>query len=228
MNLGTIRALVMENASPRGRTQHPQVDRIINRAVEHVVNLVELLAKDYNTALTAITVSVTSGTLTYALNASNSPVIRKINQAERTDVAGGPVNVTVIPFRHKNKYGAGRYPWTDWGAAGIRPFVFFRRDNLGIWYLGFPVDPQASMTIDVYYAPQITELSEDTDVPREVPEQHHELIALRATILLLNQSGLDSRPWDRQYAELRAVLDAELESWNRTGPRVRQFHVSRA
>lgn len=221
MNLGIMRALVMENAGPRNRTGHPQVDRIINRAVEHVVNLVELLAKDYNTALTAITVSVSSGTQTYALNTGNSPVIRKINQAERTDVSGGPVNVTVIPFRHKNAYGR------DWGGSGIRPFVWFRRDNLGIWYMGFPADPNASMTIDVYYSPQITELSDDSAVPREVPEQHHELIALRATMLLLNQLSLDSRMWDRQYAELRAVMEAELESWNRTGPRVRQFHVSR-
>lgn len=228
MDLATIRVLVMENAGPRARTQHPQVDRIINRAVEHVTNLVELLAKDYNAAASPITVSVTSGTQTYALNSGNSPVIRKIIQAERTDVSGDPLNVVVIPFRQKNAYGSGGYPWRDWGTTGLRPFVYFRRTNLGIWNMGFPADPGASMTIDVYYSPQITELLEDSDVPFEVPEQHHELIALRATMQLLNQYGLDNRAWERQYAELRATMEAELESWNRTGPRVRQFHVSRS
>lgn len=229
MNYATLKALVLENAGPTLHVGAPQLGRIVNRAVEHIVNLVELRAKLYNGQFcTPITVTVVSGTDEYLLNAASADgpptiVIRKILHAERTDTsAARPLDCVLIDFRQKNRF-SGSSIWPDGAARSTRPTIWFTRDNIGIWRMGFPYDPSGSMSIDVYYAPPITELSADTDVPREVPEHHHELIAVRATKVAMDQARLDSRPWDRQYVELRQTMEADLESWNRTGPRIRRF-----
>jgi len=84
------------------------------------------------------------------------------------------------------------------------------------------------MTIKVYYIPLITELDLDADEPTEVPEQHHDLIAMRATKLVLNQYGKKADVWDVNYRELLNLMMIDLETWNRTGPRVRALHVNHA
>lgn len=225
MNLQSLRQLILENAGVRLRLGALHFDHLINRAVEHVVNIVELSSQLYNMADSALSVSVVSGTQDYEL--SPSSVIRKVLHAERTDVGNTPITCSIIDFRRKNEYGASQLGSSSLGGSVTRPTIYFtRRAEDGKWHLGIPYDPGGSMTIDVYYAPQIAELSEEADVPVEVPEQHHELIAVRATIVALAQvPGGDPSFWMSQYAELRQMMEVDLESWNRTGPRVRDIRV---
>lgn len=229
MDLATLRALVLENSGPRLHIGHPQINRVINRAVEHITNLVELRAKFYNMFRLPITISVVANTEVYYLNAATAAgppttILRKILQVERTDVTQGgrPIPVSIVDFREKNDYGTGPY-WQGGVGQGIRPIVYFLRNSQGVWHMGLAYEPSSAMTIDVYYAPQITELANDTDVPREVPENHHELIAVRATKVTMDQFSMDSRPWDRQYIELRQTMEADLETYDRTGPRSRRI-----
>ena len=224
MDLATLRALVLENAGSRVHVGAPQIDRVVNRAVEHVVNLVEQTAKFYNLAATPKSVTASSGTEVYYLNAASAAgpptfAIRKILFAERTDVTwnGRPITCEIVDFRERNAYGSSTF-WLDGFSGPIRPIIYFVRNSAGVWHLGFVNNPTASMTLDVYYAPQITELADDTDVPYEVPEHHHELVAVRATKTLMDQFALDSRAWDRNYLELRQMLQQDLDSYDRTGP----------
>lgn len=217
MTLAELKAQVLENVGHKHNLGDARLIRIINRCVEHVTNLVELQYKPYNITLTPATVSVVSGTLEYKVGDVTTLMIRKIVHAERTDATSNPVDCHIIDFRTKNQLTV--------SAAGLRslgrssgPLIYFRRVPTGDWYLGFPSDPRQTMTIKVYYAPAVTALATDTGVPREVPENHHELISTRATILLLSQLSMDTKMWERQYAELRQMLEADLSTWNRTGP----------
>lgn len=234
MDLKTLRLLVLENTGPRVSLAPQRLDRLINRAVEHVTNIVEQAADLYNMAATPITTSVSAGTEVYYLNAvsaSATPTIfiRKILFAERTDQnwGGRPITCAVVDFRDRNRYGTGTYS-PDRISGFVRPIIYFVRNSDGVWHLGFVYDPPSSMTIDVYYSPQITTLSDDDDVPREVPEQHHEIIAVRATKMVLDQIGANSQAWDRNYAELVQIMNIDLASWNRTGPWVRDVGAMRA
>ena len=230
MNLQEIRILALENC---GREIPPgiastRVDRLVNRAVEHVTNIVEGTAKLYNMAPSPIAVSVVSGTEKYLLGASG--VIRKILYVDRVPAVGRPQEVRIIPFQHKNQY-SGTTSFQDTyrqcGNMGAGTFVYIVRERDGEWYLGFPPETASAMTLNVYYSPPITPLATGINVPTEVPEHHHELIAVRTTIMLLDQHSKSPARWERHYAELRAMLEGDLESWNRTGSRVRQLHVSR-
>lgn len=232
MNLLDLRIQVLENVGKDVfGLNTPQVDRVINRAVEHVTNIVEGTAKNYNMAPAPITVSVTAGTEKYLLGASG--IIRKILHIERVPSIGRPENVRIIPFQQKNQYG-GSTSFQDTYRrlqSGAGTFVWIVREQDGEWYLGFPPDSTRAMTLRVYYAAPITKLEEGPDIPTEVPENHHEIIAVRATILLLDQHPevptKRVQRWERHYAELLQMLQDDLETWNRTGPRVRQMHVSR-
>lgn len=230
MDLKTLRLLVLENAGRYGNSLTPQrIDRLINRAVEHVTNLVEQVDGLYNIEATPITMSVSSGTEVYYLNGASASAdpptlfIRKILFAERTDQTwdGRPITCKIVDFRDRNRYGTGTY-WPDRVGGGVVPIIYFARNAVGIWHMGFAYDPPDSMTIDVYYSPQIATLSAEDGVPREIPEQHHEIIAVRATKVLLDQLGGDSRAWDRNYAELVQTMTLDLSSWNRTGPWIRE------
>ena len=102
MNLGELERTVLENVGDETAVTTPQLDRLINRAVEHVANIVELSSKFYNMAPTPISVTVSSGTEKYLLGATG--VIRKILHVERTDLSGGDADVSIIDYRHKNRY----------------------------------------------------------------------------------------------------------------------------
>lgn len=236
MDLKTLRLTVIENAGllAAGLMAPQRIDRLINRAVEHVVNIVEQAADLYNIEADPIATSVVSGTEVYYLNAASASAtptifIRKILFAERTDQnwGGRPITCAVVDFRDRNRYGTGSY-WPDRVGGFVRPIIYFVRNSAGVWHLGFVYDPPSAMTIDVYYSPQIGLLADDDAVPREVPEQHHEIIAVRATKMLLDQGGKDSRTWDRNYAELVQMMNLDLASWNRTGPWVRDVGAMRA
>jgi len=232
MNLVELRVQVLENVGRDVRgLANPQVERVINRAVEHVTNLVEQTAKNYNMAPAPITVNAVAGTEKYLLGASG--VIRKILYVERVPTTGKPTEVRIIPFQQKNDYG-GSSSFTDTYRrcrAGAGTFVYIVRESDGEWYLGFPPEASAAMTIKVYYAAPITPLTLGTHIPTEVPENHHELIAVRSTIILLDQHPNIPQNrvqrWERHYGELLQMMQSDLETWNRTGPRVRQMHVSR-
>lgn len=225
MDFATLKATVNENVTRRINLSQNQLGRVVNRALEFVVNHVEQTAKFYNMATAPITNSIVAGTTSYR-QTTGSITIRKIIFAERTDTGGGaPVNVAIIDFRDKNRFSGG-WPLEDIGANRLRPVVYFQRERDAAWYMRFPRDPGSSMTIDVYYVPHITILALDADEPTEVPYQHHDLIAMRATKIVLDQFGANSAAWDRNYLELLQMMQVDLETWNRTGPRVRQLHVN--
>lgn len=228
MDFATLKATVAENVKgARINLAQNALGRVVNRALEFVVNHVEQTAKFYNIATSPVTVSVVSGTESYQIS-SSTVKIRKIHFAERTDLGGGvPVSVVIIPYQDKNRLSGG-WPIEDVGVNRLRPVVYFQRERDGAWYMRFPRDPSGTMTIKVYYIPLITELDLDADEPTEVPEQHHDLIAMRATKIVLNQYGLKTAAWDENYRELLQLMMMDLETWNRTGPRVRQLHVSHA
>lgn len=228
MNFATLKATVAENVKgARINLAQNALGRVVNRALEFVVNHVEQTAKFYNIATSPVTVSVVSGTTSYQVS-SSSAKIRKIQFVERTDVGGGvPVSVVVIPYQDKNRFSGGG-PIENVGVYRLQPVVYFQRERDGAWYMRFPYDPSGTMTIKVYYIPLITELDVDADEPTEVPEQHHDLIAMRATKIVLNQYGLKTAAWDENYRELLQLMMMDLETWNRTGPRVRHLHVTNA
>ncbi len=222
MTYAELRAQVLENVGHKIHPGEPQLGRVIMRATEHVVNVVEILFKPYNISLTPATISVVTGTLEYAIGAVATTPIRKIYKVERTDNTTDPIDAFIVDFAKKNDYGT-RAGSVSIGSFSSRPIVYLRRVPGGDWYLGFPSDPGTSMTIKVYYSPAVVVLSTDASVPREVPEHHHEIIAVRATILLLHQHGIDASAWKQEYAELRGALETDLDSYNRTGPRSRRM-----
>jgi len=228
MDFATLKATVAENVKGhRINLAQNALGRVVNRALEFVVNHVEQSAKFYNIATSPVTISVVLGTTTYQVS-SSSVKIRKIQFAERTDIGGGvPISVVIIPYQEKNRFSGG-WPIEDVGVNRLRPVVYFQRERDGAWYMRFPRDPSGTMTIKVYYIPLITELDLDADEPTEVPEQHHDLIAMRATKLVLNQYGKKADVWDVNYRELLNLMMIDLETWNRTGPRVRALHVNHA
>lgn len=226
MDLATLRALVIENVGHRIHPPTNQINRLINRSVEHLTNHVEQTHKWWNMADTNISVSVVSGTQTYTISSSTIK-IRKILHAERTDInEDRPIDVTIIPYANKNLFGSVG-PYAGGSQGSFRPTIMIRRTSGGNWDVIFPYDPQTTMTLSIAYAPRITELATDTSEPTEVPEHHHELIAIRATVVLLQQFERKTDVWERQYAELLQLMREDLESLNRTGPKVRQVYVSR-
>jgi len=225
MTLAEIKAQIIENIGYKHQVGDARLVRLINRTVEHITNLVEAQFKPYNTALTPVSLSIVSGTLEYKVGDVTATPIRKITQCERTDTGGDPIDCQIIDFRSKNDFRSG-WPSVQFSGRSDRPRVYFRRIPGGDWYLGFPTDPSQTMTIKVYYAPMVVSLSDDTDVPREIPEHHHELLAVRATVILLSQLGMDTKLWERQYAELRQTMETDLSNWNRTGPRSRRMRAT--
>jgi hypothetical protein len=197
----TLNLRVLENIGTTIAVGPGQLRRAINGAVGHMMNVVESTAKMYNMAPLPTSVSVVAGTQSYKLTDSLI-TIRKILLVERSDCSP-PVTCTLIDIRQKNKY-AGANPFNELGGRGIRPTVYVTRTALGDWYLNFPYDPQTTMTIDVYYAPQLDEMELGTETPTEVPENHHEIIAVRATIQILGQHGKPTVFWEKQYAERKS------------------------
>lgn len=220
MNLQEIKMQVIENVGYKSKVGDARLTRLINRAVEFVTNLVEVQYKSYNMATTPIAVSVVSGTKEYLIADYSAGVkIRKIVKIERTDGTTDPIDVAIIDFRRKNTLsGWGNSVHAQLSGVGARPIVYIRRDNIGDWYLGFPSDPGATMSLNVFYAPMITALSANTSVPNTVPEQHHDLIATRATVTLMIQTKEDPAFWRGREIELQAIMVTDLSSWNRTGP----------
>lgn len=218
MTLNELRAQLVENVNMRAKVSDMRLVRIINRAVEHIANLVELQFKPYNVSTTPITVTVSASTVEYTVGSPGA--LRKIINTERTDT-GVSINARIIDYRTKNEYRSSG--WIRLGGRSDAPVLYYRRDNTGQWYVGFPSDPGTSMTLKVYYAPAIVALVTNASIPYEVPVNHHELIAVRATILLLSQLQQETKMWERQYAELRQMLEMDLSNWNRKGPRVRRI-----
>ena len=217
MDLSTMKAMLAENTNHVLPLGEGQVERLLNRAYEHIVNLVEQTAKNYNMEDTPETVSVVNGTQDYELTSS----IRKILHVERTDLGGDPIGVRIIPFQRKNEFARGTYA-SQLGGHALAPTVYFtRRVNDGRWHLEFPSNPGGSIVLSVYYAPLITEMATETAEPYQVPEQFHELIIIRATRLALIQARIPAQQWDQEYVEMRGLMMADLETWNRTGPRSR-------
>ena len=100
MNLAEIRLQILDNLGTSIKVSHNHLARLINRAVEHLVNVVEQTGQIWNAADLGKSISVVSGTLEYQIVASD---IRKILQVERTDLSGGNVRCIIIPWRDKNR-----------------------------------------------------------------------------------------------------------------------------
>ena len=102
MNLIQITAQVADNVGQDLTMSTAQLDRLVNRAVEHLVNVVEQTGQIWNAADTPKSVSVSSGTLEYQIDTTGvNP--RKILSVVRTDV-DPDVQCVIVPWRQRTKY----------------------------------------------------------------------------------------------------------------------------
>ena len=86
----------------------------------------------------------------------------------------------------------------------------------GYQQLGFQTAPTKQQTVQVGYAPVAETLSDDGDIPLQIPEEHHEYIAQMAAFNLIASEAGQSNPLG---GRLR-VLTQQLEL---VGPEINQF-----
>jgi len=193
----------------------------LNAAYKDAVNL--LAALDCYPVVTNKDVTWAADTQEYNLRDTGESAIldtvpRKVLFVGRYpsgDTTKNPVPAR-FPWRgdHRAGYRSSRsYVWDDTGAPAGPPFMYLRG-----YYLGFCVKPTSSHTLQVRYAPVVTELSADDDEAVQIPDEHHEYIAQRAAVMVAGGEQNASGAMISVLSDLRDRLESVAPDINQYSP----------
>ena len=93
-----------------------------------------------------------------------------------------------------------------------RRILWIGSGNQTRMYLGFHVCPTSTFTFTVFFVPTAFDFavgSEDTHQNNRIPREHHDVVVLRATILLLASDEDKAQTWFAIYADaLQSMKDS--------------------
>jgi len=140
--------------------------RLINHALQDVVNVLRELPKTLSVSATAAPdITTVSTQREYAAPSDCARIVAVKEFADNLELDPDDV-VTYAERDHPKSRG-----------------VYIYRSDAGVWYVGFVLMPPGIATLRIYYNKTVPRLEVDTDVPDIVPPDHHELIATRAALL---------------------------------------------
>lgn len=171
-----------------------ELDRTINRAYRTVVNMVDQVAPHYNVSATVITLATPAASVPREYDLSDDTYItnnvtdfrKPVDCAQVVD--GDPKTIPIISFAQRNAW-LGR----PGGQVHASPSgVYFYRTDAAVWCMGFvSTDPPESTQFQIRYSPLVVVLATSDNIPTQVPEQHHDIIAMRASLFSKMAKGRD-------------------------------------
>lgn len=231
MDLVTMRSEVRDLVDDPSATDFSDavVNTMLNQSYEDLVNELETIGPQYNIITTTpphLTVPSASPSREFGLASATeiSPKasnVRRIVDIVHTNTSSTDVfQVQITPYINRNRRHGEPVRFTR-TVSRTSAYVF--RDSAAEWFVGFvDKDWAAAKEFDIYYAPRITALSGDSDVPTQLPEEFHRLIVYRASILAKLHEARDTTGLERLYIEgldrMRRNLTAQVSP-----SRVRRF-----
>ena len=223
MDLSELRQTVLDRLQAR-TAEHafagePELDRLINAAYVEVVNEVEAIASYWNVAETELTFTTpaTAGAGEYSLSTDFSgletgEVIRKIVDCVR-NYGEIPKLVPIVPFSERRQQVGVAGSWRTVNSRPPAVAVYFIRTNTGEWRMGFVVDePRLGTKYGVRFILDIVPLQAAGDVPSQVPNHWHLLIATRAAVVAKVQENRDPSGLAALYASDLQRMRSDLGS----------------
>lgn len=212
-----------KDVAPDGTGSDTLLNTMINQAYSDLINEMETVGSLYNMALSApvVTIPVSSIPREYDLLSSsdvspNASDIRKVVDVVRTD-GSVDYSIPIVAYAERNRW-MGR-PFGRSIRTPTTAVYFYRQvdtsdmTSAGVWVMGFvKSEPVASRTYQVRYLPTITDLSALSDVPQQVPEHWHRVIAVRAALLIKIQENRDATGIGLLYAEQLQRMKDDLSS----------------
>jgi len=207
MNIGelkqSIRFKVDDLKSTRFSDEH--LKNAINESYKHVYR--ELIRENIYTDLLSDDVTFTSGNQEVKFSAIATKEIQKIIHIQ--DVNENPIPVYSEAFSKRSNTRS----------------VYLKRilritllvGRVSEIFLGWHVCPSSTFTLTVIYLPRLLDLSpglSDDAVIDNVPSEHHDVVVLRAVILLLGTDEDNARFWVQLYREALISMKESIQFAN--------------
>ncbi len=209
MTLSQLRSLVRRRVDDEQSSRWSDADVVneLNNAARFVHGKIQR-AQRINFSPSTEAETTTSSAKTYALAASD---IRRLWKIERTD-STVPEPVRIIDER--DQYTATQNGLKD----DTGHWIVFMTYAAGVWSFNFFSQPSAGMTFTVTYSTTIADLTtgvapnDDANTYDEIEAQYHELLAVRASMLLIGHDHSRTGFVTGLYGELMAAMVSELEA----------------
>lgn len=204
--LGDIKTELLNNLDDPNQTgfTDAKIVTLVNEAIRFIVEQQTL--NRYFPRVKEASISVVKDTVSYELSSSpfdNNPLRRPI-MIERTDDSRRKEGTIIRRWQRNTKH-------DRW----VEPTVYFLYEA-GVWNMYFAThnQPSENQTLLLTYAPEITELVDDSSVIVDVEPEFNHLIVLRATIIGYGGEKNVDNFWLAMY---KSALDNAQGNWSNIG-----------
>lgn len=189
MNLAQIRERTNDRLNQAVGQFYPDeyLDRVINEAHRDISNEIDAVAR-HPRFHGSVDISVTSAAREYVIEANASAIIDVVRVGD-----GG--REQTVEIRAYSMRDSGRPGW------GNDCYVHERALRLWPWVVGLIAREPNTQTLRVYFRGLIEEMDSDGSAPGHVPVDHHDLIPVRAAIIVLEDENRDIGNLAGIYAE---------------------------
>lgn len=194
-----LRRYVSEVSPSVGVGANAALLTFINAAYDEVRNLIISVDPSFFTARTTMTYTAAAESVALPTAVGRS---RIVTLADETESTTSPRELDFI--NHSDVYYYTRYPsrWYNPGATtSVAPDYYTLRGN----QVSLIPQPAGARNLVIWYIPDKTDLSNDSDIP-DVPAKHHELIAVKAAQRVLAYDRRPSASLDRTAERLEGLL----------------------
>lgn len=209
MNLGELRALSLGwlDDPNGGYFVTSLMNRFLNQAQREVQKRLLKAGDDY------YTICVEASTVVNQRDYAFPSDFYKLMRLERITQGSGDTAATqrIYPIT-RNEMDTAGYNFQQ--TTGV-PYNYIENKNTFSLY---PV-PNAVKTLRLWYAPTVTDMSDDTDVP-DCPEPYHEYIAILAARDGFLKDGRSMAPIAEKLRHYEQMLDDDAESRKEDSPRM--------
>lgn len=224
-------------AESPGANKFKRLDSLINRAYRHLVGVVERSGQVWNRCDHPVAIAVTELSREYSVKPSmpepaalgSTPLVRKILDVTRYELSNTgyirEVPLLIVAWSKRDQFArrqiypyvgaADSYGWTDqlyvYRYGALNPSVPVELSR-GHWVVGY-VDPKpANQSIFVYYCPEVLLLKDGSHIPIQVPEQWQGVIAMRAALYGMSQTGRKREGLLTDYREELLLMAEDLST----------------
>lgn len=233
MNLAELVSITLEHLdNPDGDLWDPaRTALVVNEGYEDIAGIVDASGKEFNVYPHPVLLAIRSMTFdeeiisevdgTISLSTVNKiprewaivpqperKAIRRILDVERYDATGTIGSLDLVGWQERNNQRDRNYPTLVRSHATAYAY----RSDTGIWMLGIVEENPRPMTLRVWYAPVIARLVNNADIPTQVPQEFHSLIAIRAALIGKQQEQRDPGWLLGRYAERKMDLVNSLSN----------------
>lgn len=203
MNFGDMKESVRLKVDDlkKSRFTDKQIRLAINEAYSHVYR--ELIKQNTFTDVRSATVDFTSGNQEVAFDLSIALNFQKVIHVQDSNSNPIPIYSEALSKR-----------------SDVRS-VYLKRTTFGtvqeILKIGWYICPNSNFTLTIEYLPKFIGFSthsEDTNTLETVPQEHHDVVVLRATLLLLASDEDRAQIWFAIYNDALTSMKESIELSN--------------